>query len=314
MNRMEPIFFTPRPRPWDTRRHKGGGSSAPAADPLIGQAAMKQAEIAEDALGWYRDIYEKETPQREAEYATQQKVAEEGLKTQQTQNKIAADWQKEYEEVFRPLTRGIVADAQAYDTPERREQQAGEAIADVNSAFDAAGALRRREMEGFGIAPGQGRYNDDVLKEGIGRASAAAGAGTPARRNVELQGYARKMDAASLGLGVPGSQATATQVALQAGGAASGATATGGAGRRADTGTMGQGYGIAIGGWQGAGNTALAGYRSQLDGWNADQSRRAQSSAGIGRFVGTVAGAGIGYAAGGPVGMAYGASAGSRMF
>jgi hypothetical protein len=312
MNQHEPIFFTPRARPWDMRRYKGGSSSAPAADPLVGQAAMKQADIAEGALNWYKDVYEKEAPQRAAEYATQQKVTEAGLETSKLQNDIAADYWKQYKDVYQPLEKGIVADAEGYDTAARRDQESGAAQADVSKSFDAVRSNMQRQNMGYGIAPGQGRFDDSSLKMGIEQAKASAGAGTAARKGVETQGWARKLDAASLGRNLPSNQATATQVGLAASGQASGATSAAGAGRRADTAGMGQGYGIGMQGYQSAGSLALGGYNAQLNAWNAQNQSNQRSSAGIGAAFGTIAGAGIGWMAGGPAGAMYGAGIGSQ--
>jgi hypothetical protein len=53
--------------------------------------------------------------------------------------------------------------------------------------------------------------------QGVDQALGAAGAAYNARKGVETVGYARKMDAASLGRGLASSQATSAQVALSAG-------------------------------------------------------------------------------------------------
>lgn len=311
---MEPIFFTPVPRPWDTRRFKGGGGgSAPAPDPMIGQAALKEAELGERALNWYQDIYEKERPMREGEYASQQKVVDAGLAAQKVQTDISKDYWDTYKDVFQPIEKGIAAEAQGYDTAARRDEEAGAAQAEVAKSFNAARENMQRTNMSFGIAPGQGRFDDSSLKMGIEEAKASAGAGTMARKNVETMGWAKRMDAAGLGRGVASGQATATQIGLAGAGQASGATSAAGAARRADTATAGQGFGIGMQGWQNAGSLALGGYNSQLNAWNAQQQQRQRSSAGIGSLVGTVAGAGIGWmATGTPMGAVYGAGIGGR--
>lgn len=92
---------------------------------------------------------------------------------------------------------------------------------------------------------------------------ARAGAMTKAVRDVELQGYARTVDAASLGRGLPAAQATQQQIATSAGTAGvSAGTAALGAAQSGNT-TMQQGFQTAISGNTAAGN--LYGQAAQIE-------------------------------------------------
>jgi len=183
----------------------------------INDAARSNADLSKEALAWAQQRYAEEAPARQA-------AIDIAMKTANQQNEIAqqnADISKDYydysKSTFRPLEQGIVADAQAYDTPERREQAAGKAVAGVNTQLDNARAAMRDRLASRGIDVGSGNMIATEGTMAVQGAAAAAAAANDARDNIELQGTARKMDAASLGRGLASSQATSAGVALNAG-------------------------------------------------------------------------------------------------
>jgi hypothetical protein len=153
-----------------------------------------------------------------------------------------------------PLEDKIVADAQAFDTPGRRTQAANEATADVEAAFGSAQQGLTRDLARRGVSVGSGRSMALMQDAALKKATAVAGATTQAVKNVEQQGYARTMDAAALGKGIVGNQATMQQVAqsggaqaVNASGAALGAASSG-------AGLMGAGFNTGLNGQAQAGN------------------------------------------------------------
>jgi hypothetical protein len=97
----------------------------------------------------------------------------------------------------------------------------------------------------------------------LGSASAAYNA----RKGIETVGYARKMDAASLGRGLASSQATSAQVALTAGNNAVSNTGAPITSMNQSTQANGQGFNTAISGNNSAGNLygQIAGIQNQAD-------------------------------------------------
>lgn len=199
--------------------------SAPAVD-NSGQnaAALQQAGLSAEQLAWSKQIYAETADDRA--YATEQakKISDAALESMQVQTNLAKDYDSYNKEVFRPLEKGIVADAVAYDTPERREQMAGQAIADVGSQADATRETLAREAMSRGVDPSSGNFAATQGAFGVRQAAVQAAAGNAARTQVETIGAARKMDAANLGRGLASSQATSAGLALSAGNA-SGAAA-----------------------------------------------------------------------------------------
>lgn len=154
-----------------------GGGSAPKADPNIGIAALKSAEIGEQYLGWMQD---------------QAKIT----------NQWAAEDRDRWSDVFRPLQDSYIADAKAWDTPGRRNQAAQEAAADVRMQGRIADGTRIRQAMAMGVNPNSGRSRSAATKAGLDQSLAVVGARNLARDKIEAQGEARMTNAINLGSGL----------------------------------------------------------------------------------------------------------------
>jgi len=220
----------------------------------VNRAAEASAALSKDALQWYKDEYAKTQPQRDAATATAQKVSESQIAGMDFATQQAKDMDTRNKTVFQPLEDKIVADAQNYDTAGRRTQAANEATADVEGAFGRAQQGLTRDLARTGATPNSGRSMSLMQDAALKKATATAGATTNAVKNVEQQGYARTMDAAALGKGIVGNQATQQQIA-QSGGAQT-VAASNAALNAASSGAsmVGQGYRAAQTGQQQAGN------------------------------------------------------------
>ncbi len=217
-------------------------------------AAAASAEIGKDALEFYKQQYAEAAPVRDKANAIALDVAQQQLDSSKSQTAIAADYDAYNKKTYRPLEEGIVADAQSYDTPEKRAAAASAAMSDVNQTFAKTAAGTARTLAANGVNPGSAKAMAVQQGVAVDQATAGAGAAYQARKGVEATGQALKMDAASLGRGLPSAQTAAVQTALQAGTSAVGnATTPVNVGAQA-TQTMGQGYGTAINGQQAAGS------------------------------------------------------------
>ena len=249
-------------------------------------AAAANADISKEALAWYKQQYAEQAPQRELAAKTANDVAQQQLATSKQNDAISNDYWNYQKNTFRPLEGGIVADAQNYDTAARRDQAAGRAMADVEQQFGNEAAQQQRAMTRMGVNPASGKFALMGNQMAMAQAAAKAGAANKARDNVELQGYARKMDAANMGRGLASSQATSAGVALNAGNSAvnnAGVPLTQANNAMA---TMGQGFGTAIQGNNSAGN--LYGQAAQMQG--KDNGLMGALGGIAGQFAGSVAG------------------------
>ncbi|MDP2005525.1 MAG: hypothetical protein Q8K45_07585 [Rubrivivax sp.] len=191
-------------------------SDAPNTDGM-NAAAVMSAQLGQEALDWYKAKDAEAKPLRDAAGAKAIEVADQQLASSKANDALAADYANYNKTTFRPLEQGIVADAAAFDTPERRQAAADEAMAGVNSGAAAMRSARARALAASGINPGSVRSMAALDGQDVEQASALSSASFNARKGVETTGFARKMDAASLGRGLASSQATSAGLALTAG-------------------------------------------------------------------------------------------------
>lgn len=169
-----------------------GKSKAPSADPRIGEAAIKSAELGEDYLGWMQD-----------------------------QAKISNNWadedRKRYKSVYEPLQDQFIEEAQGYDTPEARAEAVREAQADVSQAISTTNATAARNNARMGIDPRSGRAQAGQAAAGVGQSLALAGAANSARKQVESEGRSLRANAVNLGSGFAVNPATSLGMANSSG-------------------------------------------------------------------------------------------------
>lgn len=204
-----------------------GAYSSNQASKRAQQSANRMADQGDEAarLGreqfdWYKAEYERTRPQREQEAARAGRIADAQYEGMQYAMQQARDWDARNKAVYQPLEDSFIKDAAAFDTEGRREELAGQAMADTQRAFDSAEGQQMRAMTASGVNPNSGaalalRENSKVQK-----ALGLAGAGTRARTQARAEGRALKMDAVGLGKGVVGNQATMLQAANSGGNSA----------------------------------------------------------------------------------------------
>lgn len=141
---------------------------------------------------------------------------------QEQQMQQAQDYYNYQTETFRPLERGLVADATRFSTEGYREQQAREAAAAAGRAFSATEAANQRAMASMGVNPNSGRALAMRNQTNLGLAAQRANAMTGARQQAEQMGWARRMDATGLGRNLAGASTAAYTGATQAGSSAGG--------------------------------------------------------------------------------------------
>jgi hypothetical protein len=287
---MLPLWFTPPDG--CSRTFWKSSPDPPQPDPAVGQAATANVEVSREALAFSREQWEEGRPRRELEMDIARRVSDISIDQLIKQGEISDTYFDHLTSTFLPLEQEIVADARAYDTPARREEEAGRAVADVRTQFGVSRENAQREAARFGLSPVQANARYGVEMDAA-EAAAAAGAANAARRGVEQIGFARRMDAASLGRNLPSAQATAASVGTQAGNAGVGAAMAPGQAARADQAAQLAGYGTAIRGFDSAGSLLNQQYNAAIHGYGVGEQAAATQSAGIGTAVGTIAGAAL---------------------
>ena len=187
-----------------------GGKSSPPPPDYSGmeKVANRQLDFAERQYAEMRPIL--------------QGIANTQQDAQRQQMQQAQDYYNYQQETFRPVERGLVAEAQRFNTDAYREQQAREAAASAGRAFETTQAASDRAMAARGVNPNSGAGRALATQGNLGLAAMRAGAMTGARQQAEQMGYARRMDAAGLGRNLAGASTAAYQGANQAGTSAGG--------------------------------------------------------------------------------------------
>lgn len=122
------------------------------------------------------------------------------------QAQIAQDQWDKYNEIYTPLEKNFVSEAQNYDTPENYARAAGDASATVSEQF---GKARDRLARTPGMDPSQAGYSANLMGLNLAQAATDATQQNAARQKVKDTAFARKTDALSLGKGLP-AQASAS--------------------------------------------------------------------------------------------------------
>lgn len=270
-----------------------GGGSAPAADPNIGRAAMKNAQVGEDWLKFAREQFDVGNIRQDEMDDLTTAVIDQQLSTAEQQQEWAAKDRARYEDKFLPLQDQFIEEAGSYSTPERQAQAAAEARADVIKAAGQQQEQSARTMASMGLNPASGRFQGTMRAGDVNTAVAAAGASNTARQMIRDKGLALKGDVINIGAGLPSQAASAAGLGLTAGNSATSNSNQAMGSWRANTGIMGQGFGGAMQGYTNQANILNNLYGNQVSAWQAQQQANATSAGGIGSMVGTIAGAGI---------------------
>ena len=262
-------------------------SSAPDMTAMNTTAAA-QAALSKEQLDWAKQVFAEGAPEREATAAQAKQVSNAQLKAMDTQTSIAQDYADYNKTTFRPLERGIVDAANNYDTQDRREAEAGKAIADVSQNIDGAQAQSDMDLARAGVDPSSGRALAIRSNMGLSGALGKTQAGANARRAVETTGFARKMDAASLGRGLASNQATSASLASQLGTSAVGSSGAGLNAMNSGNQVMQQGFNGASQGLSSAGS--MYGNIANIQGQNNNNGMWGALGGIAGQFAGSKAG------------------------
>lgn len=274
---------------------KGGGGSAPSPDPNIGIAQRQLADIQSAYLSQFQsEIWPllKETTMKQEARADEQFALDKQIQATQIETSKKALAEYDRNAVNREA---IYKGAEEYNTKGNFERQAGLAMGDVKDQFTQQRQQQNEQMRSFGINPSSGRYQGMNSAMGVMEAATAASAATKARNAAEQLGWAKSMDAAALGQGQFGNQATSTGLALSAGNQALNAGQTTMQNAGAMSGALQGATSTASQGWGQIGQLGVQKYNADVNAYSAQQQANAQSNAALGSTLGSLAGAGAYY-------------------
>lgn len=266
-------------------------SKPPRPDPLIGQAAKQQADIGQQQLDVAKQQLEWEKDRARVQDPLIQRVVDQQIASGDANAARAESQWQIYRNLFAPIEERIVKDANDFDSTERKERMAAEAVGDVARGYQGALDSNQRTMARMGVNPNSGRFQASTHEFNLGLAKDTAGAMNKARRNTELQGMAMRQSAAQFGRNMPSTGIATDAAALSAGNAATDNLATKAGLHNAGMNAAQSWFGGAVGTNTAAGNMMLNQYQGQLGAWQQQQQNRAAALSGLGSLVGTLGGA-----------------------
>ena len=222
-----------------------GGKSQKAPD----YTALAQAS--EEAIALGRELGNRQLDFSERQYEDMKPlmhdIARSQIAAQDQQLAQAQDYYDYHVDTFRPLERGLVADAETFNTQSYRDRMAGEAAAAASRAFGDTQHMMARSDAARGVNPNSPAAQAARQQAAVGLAAQRANAMTNADTQAEQLGWARRLDASGLGRNLPGASSAAYQGSVGAGSAGAGTYQQPGAAHMAG---MGQAAGTAMGGYQ----------------------------------------------------------------
>ena len=314
----------PESKPWEALLvFKKGGGSAPAPDPNIGVAAVKEAELGEEWLKFAKEQFgeankrqdkldDMTTRVTDQQLAAQDKAVKWGDEDRATGQKFLARYSDlgtsqldRYKRTFQPIEDKIASDAANWDSEERMTEEAAKAKGTVLSNIQAQRESRNRELASMGVNPASGRSASARNTDSINAALAATQAENGARDGVRQQAQqlrsnaatlgqninANGMQATNLGLASAGLGTTNASLGLNAGSTALGNSLSNQASWSNNSNIMSSGFQGAMSGYGNQANILNAQYGNQLSAWSAKQQSDAAGFGGLMSGVGTMAGA-----------------------
>ena len=252
-----------------------GGSSTPAPDPRLVEAQVRNLGVQDDMIRQIVTNSNEMAPiQKE-----QTQFALDAAKLAQQQSNEDRGYAIERRDKLTGVQDQMIQDAKTFNTEAKREELAGQAAADVSSAYTSAQRTQSAEMARMGINPADGKYGSaaNALSANTGLASAQAKNGVRVQARSEGRAMTDRAANAMAGYPTMGMQTTAA------------AAGFGAAGQNiANTGLAGlnSGYGQAAGMAGNAGNSAA-------NMWGQQSNAYQQSKASDGQATGALVGVGV---------------------
>lgn len=278
----------------------GGGGSAPAADPNIGLAQKKMADITGEQWDMFKtDTYPELMRQAKAQEQRAQDQYDLTSSIVKKQQEYADQDRARYEQGAIPAMEKLKADADLYNTEAYQEQLAQGARADITSAMGNQRQQQEMRQRAYGIDPTSGTAQFASNAMGANQALMEAQAANQTRQAAKDIGLQKQANVYNMYAGLPAQSNAATGIALGASGQglAGGQTSIGNT--IAANSAINQSAQTANQGWNSVGQLGVSKYGADISAFNAQQQANATASAGFGSALGSIGAAYLKYQTGG---------------
>lgn len=255
-------------------------------DPNVGQAALKQARVAEDALAFAKDYYTDTIAPLVSSMTDASRLGQEQQKAlfdlQYPQAQAQAE---QYTKYGLPAQEEYYKMVQQYSEPEEYERQAQMAMGDTINAQQAQQATMERQLAARGINPTSGMSIGMRNASSVLNAATSAAAANRARNAARQMGMQLKSGAADFSSGRP-----ASNITMFAGGAGNASQAGYGMAGSA-IGYANEGGALPMQSYNMAGNIYGQQMSTYADLAKMQAQLNQQSASGLGQFAGSIFGA-----------------------
>ena len=163
-----------------------GGSSAPPPDPALIAAQIKSMGIQDNAIQKLLANQDEMAPLQKA----QMQFGLDSAKTAYDQSQQDRTWMLGRRDMLSTSQDQMAKEAADFNTDARREELAGQATADVNSAASSARGQAERALDRRGVNPASGHALDTANQIELTHAAMGAGAANNARTAARSEGRA----------------------------------------------------------------------------------------------------------------------------
>lgn len=272
---------------------KGSSNFNYTPDPNIGKAAMMQAQLGQQYLTMAQRQYDTQMARQQQQDQIANSVTAQQLEASRETQQWARQDRQRYKSVFEPLQDEYLDDLDTFRSSAYQNMQADRAAATVRSAGEQAKGTAMRQLAARGVTPSSGQAMALERKADTQTALAAAGAENQSRDQSRALAAGAQANAINLGSGAAVNPATSMGLSQSLGSSAIGVTAANNQQAAGAFSTLGSGYTTAMQGYQAQAQALNADKNSSIQAWSAEQQAQAQSSAGFGNMIGTVAGAAL---------------------
>jgi hypothetical protein len=263
------------------------------------EVAEIQATTAREYLDFQKQQYADLKPLAEQISKAQLNVMDKQMALADSNEARASEYSAYEKETYRPLEKSLVEDANNYDTEAKREELARRGMADVADAYENQRRQALDTLARYGVNPNSNRFAAINAQLSQSQAADTAGVANNARTNAEQLGYARKLDAASLGRNLASNASTAYGIATSAGNSAVNSGNSSLSTASAPGTALGNAYGSFSTQMGNAGSSYTNSGNLYGQGYRIAASERADNNSALSSLAGMGIKAGIGYATGG---------------
>lgn len=170
------------------------GSSAPAPDPQMGEAAKEQVQLSKDQWAYYKDTTAPWLQDLAGQALGIQKSTADSanaLTSYQLDNMKKND--SRYWDVAVPFEDQLLSDVNRFDSQGYKDQMVASAVGDVTQSFSGASEQQRRGLARMGVNPNSGKFAAASANMGFEEAKAMANAANKTRQAADQIGLSTKM-------------------------------------------------------------------------------------------------------------------------